>query len=170
MTRSSNVADDGMRPYKHAATRQQRNHADWSSCHSVSFFRLVVKPASYNLASAPRYPYKEGSAADSSRTWVRTHIWRRWRRLSACGSSLFLICKKKIIVAVFFFISHEVKTGGKPKWSTKHIVRRMSTTVLVVVINGGHSPPLSPFTSENSSIAMSWSYSSSNMVCSKLLL
>ena len=39
-----------------------------TSCHSVSFFRLVVKPASYNLASAPRYPYKEGSAADSSRT------------------------------------------------------------------------------------------------------
>ena len=29
MARSSNVADDGMRPYKHAATRQQRNHADW---------------------------------------------------------------------------------------------------------------------------------------------
>ena len=60
------------------------------SCRPVSFARLVVKPASYNLTSS-RHPEKETNAADSSRTLnAYSHL------VSTAVPVWFLLCSGKL--------------------------------------------------------------------------
>lgn len=136
------------------------------SCHSVSFVR-IVKPASYNLASDPRYAEKEENAAEVELESVRTFDVDE-QRFDGCGSSVFLNRSNNVVPV--FFVSYEEKTKErKQKRSTEQIVRRMCNAALIVAINDGCSPPLSSFTSAgHPPTAMSWSYSSSGMVCSNL--